>query len=221
MRADVVRQTVEAWNTAGDDARYDDVAGPLGIGRSTFATRLLRGRQMGLEVRPSPFTKGPRAAPHKREDVLDQWDTWRGDGATVEEAAQALGMKLDTFQTILRRARQRGDDRGRYNVMRRRTPRKHRRPKFDAYLKAWNEAAVDSTVTEVAKAIGTNRESLAHILHRARREGLEVRESGYRKRGQVDPYVVEEWEHLRSSGVHITEAARRLNVTEDTLRRIS
>lgn len=207
---------VAAWNAADPSASYADVAASLGMKRSTFATNLSRARQMGLEVRRAKRSpKTERAKQRRSEDVLEQWDVWRGDGATVEEAAEALGMKFKTFQRVLNRARAAGDDRGRYNVMRRRK-RPVVRPKFAARIKAWNEADPALTVEEFAASIGVKRDALASMLSRARREGVEVRPATSRS----DSVVAQEWRFLREAGTSIEEAAQRLGVDVETLRRV-
>lgn len=150
-----------------------------------------------------------RAPQQTAEDVLCRWDGARERGDTVNAFALAEGMKLDTVQTILRRARARGDDRGNYT----RAPRKVTRPRFPAVLAAWNEADPTLTYAEFADSIGTTHAAVNTILYRARRDGLEVRPPSSRR----SP-VLDEWEHLREGGTSIHEAARRLGVTVDYLR---
>lgn len=150
-----------------------------------------------------------RAIQQSAEDVLCRWDGARERGRTVSEFALEEGMKLDTVQTILRRARARGDERGNYT----REPRKAARPRFHVVLAAWNEAEPGLSYAEVARRIGTTHAALNTIIARARREGLDVRPPSSRR-----SVILEEWEHLREGGTSIHEAARRLGVTTDYLR---
>lgn len=137
------------------------------------------------------------------------WLPFRNAGMTPNEAAEGLGMKLDTLQTVLRRARARGDERGNYTP----APRKVTRPRFHDVLAAWNDAEPGLSYADVAEQIGTTHAALNTILARARREGLEVRPPSTRR-----SVVLDEWEHLREGGTSIDEAARRLGVTTDYLR---
>jgi hypothetical protein len=150
-----------------------------------------------------------RAAQQTAEDVLCRWDGARERGRTVSEFALEEGMKLDTVQTILRRARARGDERGNYT----REPRKVTRPRFPAVLAAWNEADPTLSYAAFAESIGTTHAAVNAILYRARREGLEVRPPSARRNPALD-----EWQHLREGGTSIYEAASRLGVTVDYLR---
>jgi hypothetical protein len=154
-----------------------------------------------------------RAAQQRADDVLTRWVAARDQGITLPDFALAEGMKLDTAQSLLRRARARGDERGNWTP----PPRKVVRPKFNATLAGWNEAEPGLTYAEVAEEIGTTRDALNTVLARARREGLEVRKAVSRRAA----IAAEEWEHLREGGVSIHEAAQRLNVTIEYLRGLS
>lgn len=48
---------------------------------------------------------------HRRDEVLDEWARWRPEGWTRVEMAEWLGMKLESFERMLYRARRAGDPR--------------------------------------------------------------------------------------------------------------
>lgn len=109
------------------------------------------------------------------EEVLDLWEAQRGQGRTVAQAAEVIGMKLDTLQTVLRRARARGDRRGDYEPL----PRPQRGwRRRDELVAAW--VALEPTTwpgltyAEAASLIGCSRSALTTAVSRARRAGIEV-----------------------------------------------
>lgn len=155
----------------------------------------------------------------KADHVLTEWVRFRDhyEGATVNDFANTVGMKLDTVQTVLRRARAKGDSRGEAVF----APRRPTRPRFDTVLKAWNEADPASTYAEVAETLGTSASAVCSVAYRARREGREVRPAvlGGPAARRLHA-VAEEWRFLREAGTSIHEAANRLGVSVETLRRI-
>lgn len=168
------------------------------------------GRTFELERLPRLANAGH----HERDEVLDAYVVLRDQGCSLHEAAELLDKSYDHLRHVLLEARRRGDDRGRAPRRRMRTTKVYQRTEFDRQVAAWQELKGEGlTLAEAAERIGCTRSALTSTLTLARKRGIDV--------ARTTGYVIEEWEFLREQGVDIETAARQLNTTPETIRRLA
>ena len=153
----------------------------------------------------------------RREDVLQAFaDLKEADQvASVEEAADRIGMSFVALEKALERARAAGDPRGIYKPLTLHT-RRRRTARRDA-LVAGHLALRDAFpgLGNQAHILGTTKNALASALSRARKDGHPGLNRGVAFVGRE--YILNEWAWLRDSDESLDRAARRLGLAPATL----
>ena len=110
-------EALSAWATMrANGETITQAAEKLGISRAALSAHLTRARRDGDE-------RGQTAMSIEEldEPILEEYDHLRGDYGYLEDLAERLGITIWRLDSALRRARARGDERGRIPLEMRRS----------------------------------------------------------------------------------------------------